>query len=133
VFRATGRVRDPHGVARAIGIAQEERSVVVHFPARDDVPDVRAQAFKVKAGDVSAQVMGVGPDVNQDHRTADAGRIKPPPGRHVLRGKIPLNVLKVKLTDRPNCPCADHGPGLSHHRVTRVTVREAELGACPEG
>src|ERR1700747_685321 len=74
-------------------------------------------------------MMSMSPDVNKDHRTADARRIKSPPGWHVLAGEIPLNVLKVKLTDGSNRPCADHGPGLPHHRVARVAVRKAELGA----
>src|ERR1700757_4844619 len=78
------------------------------------MPNVRTQAFKVQPGDVGAQMMSVSSDVNKDHRTADARRIKPPPGWHVLGGEVPLNVLNVKLTDGPNRPCTDHGPGLPH-------------------
>src|SRR5580704_3426597 len=75
-------------------------------------------------------MMGMGADVDQDHRSADARWVKPPPGGHVLRSKISLDVLKVKLADRANRPCLDHGSGLAHHWIAGVTMCEAEFGSC---
>src|SRR5580704_2675627 len=75
-------------------------------------------------------MMGMGADVDQDHRSADAGWVKPPPGGHVLRSKITLDVLKMKLANRPDRPCLDHGPSLAHHWIAGVTMREAEFDSC---
>src|SRR5580704_3810861 len=74
-------------------------------------------------------MMGMGSNVDQDHRPADASWIKPPPGRHILRSKISLDVLKMKLADGTDRPCLDHGSGLAHHWIAGVTMREAEFGS----
>src|SRR3984893_10339673 len=94
---------------------------------------VRAQAFKIKPGYVSTQMMSMSSDVNQDHRAANACGIEPPSGRHILRGQISLNILKMKLADGADPACADHRWGLAHHRICSVGVGKAELEpGCPD-
>jgi len=87
------------------------------------MPHVSADAFKIEPGNVSAQMMRMCTDVDQDHRAADALRIKPPSRRHVLRGKISLNVLQMQLANRSDRSGAYHGPRLTHHGICRVGVR----------
>src|ERR1700722_8167566 len=74
-------------------------------------------------------MVGVSSNVDQDHRCADAGWIKPPSGGHVLRSKISLDVLKMKLANGTDRPCLDHGSSLAHHWIAGVTMREAEFGS----
>ena len=81
------------------------------------MPYVRAQAFEIKPRYVSAQMMSMSPNVNQDHRATDARRVKSPSRGHILRGEVPLNVLKMKLADGADRAGADHGSGLAHHGI----------------
>src|SRR5260221_7598591 len=132
MFGAAGRVRNPHRAARTIRIPKEHRNVVVHFTARNDMPYVSAQAFKIKPCNVSAQMISMSPDVNQNHRAADAHRIKPPSGGHILSGQVSLNVLKMKLADGAYRAGAYHSSSLAQHRICTVGVRKAELeSGCP--
>src|SRR5258708_11325768 len=93
------------------------------------MPYVSAQTFKIKTRDISAQMMSMSPDVNQDHRAADSRRIKSPSGRHILSGKVSLNVLKMKLADGADRTGPYHGSGLTPPLGSSVAEREAKLQA----
>src|SRR5258707_14037908 len=69
----------------------------------------------------------MGPDIDQDHRTSDAGWIKTPSRRNILRSQVPLNVLKMELADGPDGAIEDHRASLAHHRVSGVGVGQTEL------
>src|ERR1700751_6301120 len=72
-------------------------------------------------------MVGMGPDIDQDHRTSDPGWIKTPSRRNILRSQVPLNVLKMELADGPDGAIEDHSASLAHHRVGGVGVGQTEL------
>src|SRR5258708_12334946 len=95
------------------------------------MPYVSAQAFKIKPCYVSAQMISMSPDVNQNHRAADAHRIKPPSGGHILSGQVSLNVLKMKLADGAYRAGAYHSSSLAYHRICTLGVPQAKPQPIP--
>src|ERR1700741_241755 len=72
-------------------------------------------------------MMSMSSDVDQDHRASDTRWIKTPSRRNILRSQVPLNVLKMELTDGADGAIADHSASLAHHRVSGVGVGQTEL------
>ena len=123
------RIGHPQGAACAVVIVHERCDVVVHRAARARGTHVGKKGLHSQAAHIGAQVEGVGADVQQHQRAAQARRVHAPAGGGRGIGQIALHILQMDLPDGAQLAALHHVARLAHHRVAGVAVGDAELQA----
>ena len=124
-------LRHPERAAGAVVEAEQGTGVVVDESVGHDVADLRGDGADLESGDEAQQVVRVGADVTHHQRRPTLDRVVAPRqctlGIGVAFGGLAaLHVFDLDQLDLAELAVGDHGPGLTHHRIARVVVGQAE-------